>query len=439
MYDNYTKQLKKTNNIEAEKDVLSALLNEHYSTSEILGLLKPEYFYDRRNGVIFSAVQRLHDLGEVIDIANIFEQEPDLSLEYAYELQREVKNPLAKAMIVHDKWTLRELIKTAQMVIDNANSSEMDVKDQTDLAIDNIKKITDINYLKKDSTLYGSLEEVFGNVKKRMEDKHDGLKSTYFPSLNRFTGGFRDGDYISLSGKDKAGKTSLAYSLALDYALNKHIPVGIFSLEMTKDTLACKAISLECNVEYLKLRNPNGEAKLSNEELTEIAIQANRTFARSKIYTCDDLMNERQIRGKIKLWQKEYGVRFVVIDYIGLIPTTGRFDNREREVAYLSRFFKLVSHELGTTILVLSQQNRQGEIAESKGLDRDSDFAFSIKKPLEEGINSIKVKKGGIERSFDMEENYFLVTLERSRHSAQGKQFIVSYFENTFRELDLER
>jgi len=435
MYDNNPKQLKKTQNLEAEKDVVSALLSEHPASSEIMSLLKPEYFSDRRNGVIFSAVQRLTDLGEHIDMANIFEKEADLPLEYAYELQRETKNPLSKAMIVHDKWTLRELIKTAQQIIDSASTSEMDVKDQTDVAIENIKSITDVNYLKKDATLYASLEDVFGLVQQRMEDRGSSLKSTYFPSFNRFTGGLKDGDYVSLSGKDKAGKTSLAYSLALDFALNKGIPVGIFSLEMTKDTLACKAISLECNVDYLKLRNPTGENKLTKEELSEIAQHSHRVFAKSKIYTCDEILNERQIRSKIKQWQKDYGVRFVVIDYIGLIPTTGNFNNREREVAYLSRFFKLVSHELKMTILVLSQQNRNGEIAESKGLDRDCDFAFSIKKPIEEGISELKTKT----RNIKLEEDHFLVTLERSRHSAQGKQFVVTYFENTFRELDLER
>jgi len=90
---------------------------------------------------------------------------------------------------------------------------------------------------------------------------------------------------------------------------------------------------------------------------------------------------------------------------------------------------------LKITILVLSQQNRQGEIAESKGLDRDSDFAFSIKKPTEEGILSIINSTG---QSITMQDNHFLVTLERSRHSQQGKQFITSYIDTKFREIDLD-
>lgn len=440
-----SKHINKFSNIEAEKDVLGSLLDGHFSTSEIFGLLKPEHFYDKIHAVIYRSLQKLQDLGLSFDYANLIEQsEGELHPKHLIGLEmRSTVKPIIKAMLVHDKWHLRQLVKIAQDIIQDVEDSDADVQDRTEQAIQNLKAITDLSMLQNDITLYASLEDVLSAIKNRIGKQEESLRSEYFPSFNKYTGGLRLGDFISLSGKDKAGKTTWAYSLALDFAINRRVPIGIFSLEMTKEVLAWKAISLECEIEYQKLRNPNGykndlSTQLSEEELEEVALKAQRRFVQTKIYTVDQVLNERQIKTKIKKWQKDNGVQLVVVDYIGLVPSSIRFDNREREIAYLSRFFKLLAHELRITLLVLSQQNRQGEIAESKGLDRDSDFAFSIKKPLEEGIQTATI--GDNQVSFT--ETDFLITLERSRHSAQGKHFLATYVgekETSFRELDLTR
>lgn len=437
-----SKHINKISNIEAEKDVLASIISGNSQSSEIFGLLKPEHFHDKLNSIVYKTLTKLNDLGESFDYTNIIEQsETEIEPNYFYELQREVTKPLIKAMLIHDKWQARQLIKIAKDIIQNVQDSDSDIQDQTDKAISNLKSITDLSMLQEDITLHGSLEDIISSIQERIGKQEETLRSDYFPSFNKYTGGLRAGDFISLSGKDKAGKTTLAYSLALDFAINRNIPIGIFSLEMTKETLAWKAISLECEVEYQKLRNPNGykndiTTQLTKSELEQVALKAQRRFSKTKIYTVDQVLNERQIKTKIKKWQKDNDVQFVVIDYIGLVPSSIKFDNREREIAYLSRFFKLLAHELKITLLVLSQQNRQGEIAESKGLDRDSDFAFSIKKPLEEGIQTATIG----ELNVNFSETDFLVTLERSRHSAQGKQFLATYVgdkQTSFRELEL--
>jgi replicative DNA helicase len=134
---------------------------------------------------------------------------------------------------------------------------------------------------------------------------------------------------------------------------------------------------------------------------------------------------------------KAYGVKFFVIDYIGLMPSSQKHDSREREIAYLSRFLKLTAQELGIIICALSQQNREGDIAESKALERDADFAFTIYKPSEDKIETMKMVVGGIKQDIRINEDDHLVTLKRSRHGKQGRQFMCSFVDNTFVEREL--
>ena len=185
---------------------------------------------------------------------------------------------------------------------------------------------------------------------------------------------------------------------------------------MSQDVLDWKALSLELGVDYNKLRNPRGynnapETELTEEELQHLAVDAGRKFVRSKIYTCDSVLNEMQIKAKMKKWMKDYGIKFFVIDYIGLIPSSQKHDSREREIAYLSRFFKLTAQEMQVIIVVLSQQNREGDIAESKALERDADFAFTIYKPFDDGIESIKMNFGDRRENIPLTDNDYIITL----------------------------
>jgi len=191
------------------------------------------------------------------------------------------------------------------------------------------------------------------------------------------------------------------------------------------------------------LRNPHGyyqdtNSKLTDKELENVAVLSNRKFKNTKIYTCDRVLNEQQVKSKMKKWIKEYGVKFFLIDYIGLMPTMERFapSEREKQISYISRFFKQTTQDLRINTLILSQQNRDGDIAESMALQRDPDFAFTIEKPFDDDILSVKIG----DQSFKMTEDDYVVTLKRNRMGQQKKQFIVGYTsENQFCELDKTR
>ena len=436
-------------NIEAEKAVIGALLEQHSETSHIMEFLKHEHFFNKKLGFVFSIVNRLLDANMQFDVIVVYEQIKPIentmgvTLGYLDSLTGENINPLYHARIVYEKFVMRRLIESANEILEQAYNSDNDVFDLAASASESINNIVEGIVPDEETNLYDRLPGVFENIERRiLSVSEESLQSHYFPTLNHWTGGIRENDYMQISGKDKHGKTTFAFSLALDFAIHQKIPVGIFSLEMENEVLAWKAISAECGIAYQRLRNPKntygGVAALSLSTLVDVKEESERIFRQAKIYTCDNILDERKIKSRMKKMVKDFGVKFFVVDYIGLIPTTGKFQTRELEIAYLSRFFKRATKELGVSVCVLSQQNRAGGIAESKGLDRDCDFAFSIQKPFEDGIKVIEMKVKDGKKNINLTENDFVITITRSRHGVQGRQFIARYYDNKFRETDYD-
>ncbi len=429
----------------SENYLIGNMLLENNCIDEVRSLIKPEHFYSEQNRLLCSKIYKMQDSDIKVDTISVYQfAKNEIDAATISKLTLDIPssaNIKYHSAIVYEKYLRRNLIEAINQI---HKKTEDETSDIFELIADATKQLTESieGIPQKETTLYERLEDVLKDVQQRMSRKDKScLVSTYFPSFNKYTGGIMPGEMISLQGKDKAGKSTFAYKLVLDFAINQQIPVGIFSYEMGERLLDWKAISLETGTEFQKLRNPQGyyldeTTKLTTNELDKTISTSLRRFRGTKIYTCDKILNEKQIKIRIKEWIKNYGVMFFLIDYIGLIPATGKHDSREREISYLSRFFKQTTQELSTNLLILSQQNRDGDIAESLGLQRDPDFAFSIQKPYDEDIQSIRINGN----SFTMTEDDYLITLKRSRMSKQKKQFIVGYTsQNQFCELDKER
>lgn len=432
-------------NLESENYILGCMVIENGCIDIVREIIKPEHFSISQNQLLCKIIYQMYENKIPIDTISLYENSKNeisaITISKITENINSTANTRYHTAVIYEKYLRRNLLKLLEGLKTETLEESGDIFEQ----INEVKTKLDESLQgvsEKETHLYERLETVFRNIEKRMKEKTtSALTSIYFPSFNRFTAGLLPGEMLSLSGKDKAGKTTFAYRLALDFAINSQMPVGIFSYEMIEEVLDWKAIAMETGIDFMKLRNPHGfyndpNSKLTKEEFEKtIAISARR-FHGTKIYICDRVLNELQIKAKMKIWINNYGVKFFLIDYIGLIPTTRKFDNREREVSYLSRFFKQVTKEFRTNTLILSQQNRDGDIAESMGLQRDPDFAFTIQKPYDEEMQSIKINGD----SFTMTENDFIVTLKRSRFGKQKKQFIVGYTsENKFMELDKTR
>ena len=345
-------------------------------------------------------------------------------------------NIIHHSKLLLEKWMSRELKLKSENVIKKIDEQSEDIWDIQFRAVTDFENI--MNDIDSVSTNENNLWEDFQTTVEKVEElysnkRDSGLVSKSFPSFNRMTGGIRENDFITIYGFEKQGKTTLTLQLMLDFAIHSKVPVGIFSLEMDKQSLYFKSWSLEAGIEYNKLRSPK-QANLTPEEFNTFLPEAIKTFKDTKIYICDKVLDRSRIKARMKIWKRKYGIKIFAIDYISLIPSNEKYERRDLEIASLSRYFKLAAKELNTPIIMLSQSNQDGKVAESKALSRDADFVFSIKKPFEHGIKQMAING----RNFVFNEDHFLVTLEYSRHGRNLYNFICGYTKrNSFKEIDL--
>ncbi len=334
------------------------------------------------------------------------------------------------------------------------NDLDKQIKTETFLndALDKTKTLSqfDLNAFKEDwESFFSSLDikytqekdfsegipDYLEELEKEIAGKGNSLMSQKFPSINNLTGGLNEGNVLTISGAWKQGKTSFGLELILDYAFSQNVPIGIFSLEMNQKELYDKILSSKLKIPYEHLRNPQ---KLTGDEKQRLS-EVSKKFNTSNIFLCAKSLNEIKIKTKTKEWIKKKGVKSILIDYIGLIETSKKFNIREQEVAYLSKFIKNLASELSISVILLAQLNREGEknpkssnLAESISIARDSDFVFAIFKPFELGVKELRINKNQI----PINDNHFMVRLSNSRHSKQGREFLLEMNEGELREIE---
>lgn len=424
----------------AEKYIIEAILYDNDLINEI-DWLKAEHFNTDEHRRAYIACNSIYIKGQPIDIVSLSEfigvdnantYKPDIGvmkldyhpkLVYEYYLKRKLWTYLTEVKNWVEKEDIFDLIERISIETENMGN--------------------ELN-LQKDVNLSEELPLVYDEIQKRIAEptEESVLKSEYLPTFNHFTSGLLPGNLVSIEGKDKQGKTTLALTLTLDFAINQNIPVAIFSLEMGVRELIWKSISNITGIDYNKLRNPKGYNDNTRLGATELSVnykEAKREFDGTKIFIYDKLFSEYQIYKTMKRLKRQHGVVWCLIDYIGLIEPEERQENREKSIAYLSRFFKKAARELENNPCVLSQQNRTGDIAESLGLRRDSDYCFTIMKPSEVSEeNQDYIDRDGKKQSRVFAEEDFLITLNRSRHGYQGRSFLSRINNNLFREYDAD-
>lgn len=282
----------------------------------------------------------------------------------------------------------------------------------------------------KEKNFFECLPDIISEIELERNGKSESLNSLRFPSFNRCTKGLLPGNLCTVAGAWKNGKTTFGLNVILDISFNENVPIGIFSLEMNKKEIARKLLGMYVGVDYEKLRNPKS---LIDSDVSKLKQNAIKEFVDSKIYINNKLLNnENEIRAITKNWVKNYGVKIILVDYIGLIKTSQKgksLENRERELSFISQFLKHMATELNIPIISLAQLNRQGltnpsteNLAESIGIARDSDFIFTIYKPL---TTSSKINITVDGKGIPIKENHFVVKLSDSRHTKSGDHFLL--------------
>ncbi len=386
--------------IEAEKSVLGCLMLDKNSIIKVADLLKPDDFYQTKHQKIYQSALDLFKKNESIDLLAVSSRlKEKKQLEeiggnaYLTELINFVPTAahiLNYAKIIRKKRILRDLIECSQEINELGYQEERDIDLVLDEAEQKIFKIAQRNLSQNFVLVKEALSEAFERIDKLSKHKGEvrGLP-TGFRDLDNILSGLQKSDLIILASRPSMGKTSLALNIASHIAVNKKVPVGIFSLEMSNDQLIDRLIATYANIDLWKLRT--GKLSEQGEENDFLRIQnAMGILSEAPLYVDDAAsVNTLQIRAMARRLQAESGLGLIIIDYLQLLQPLNTSASPVQQVTEISRSLKILARELNVPVLALSQLSRAVEqripqiprladLRESGSLEQDADVVLFI-------------------------------------------------------------
>ncbi len=426
-------------NVEAEASLIGSLLIDKDAIIKVADIVGLDDFYVTKNSQIFESILALFEHREPIDVvtlADSLEKKGHLEsiggASYLTELVNSVPSSAHVAQYAHivaDKATLRRLIEAASSINSMAygEGGALDsVLDEAEQALFAVSQ----KHLKQNFT---PIQEVLTSSFERLDTLHKDKNAlrgvpTGYRELDNLLAGLQNSDLIILAARPSMGKTSFALNIAQHVATKEGIPVGIFSLEMSKEQLIDRLLSSEAGIDSWKLRTGN----LEDSDFEKIN-KAMGTLSESPIYIDDSAMaNVMEMRTKARRLQSENDLGLIVIDYLQLMSgrSTGG-DNRVQEISEISRGLKGLARELNVPVIALSQLSRSVEmrspkipqlsdLRESGSIEQDADVVMFIyredyyeKESERKGMADLLIKKhrngptGEVELFFQPEQMLF--------------------------------
>ncbi len=383
--------------VEAEQAVLGGLLVRSGLMHSMADLLKPEDFYLPAHQIIFRCFLDLYAQSAPLDLVAIAEMlrakgelEQAGGTVYLAELSKAVvlgANAEYYAGIVGDKALTRNLIEACAGIISNAYDASRPIKellDESEQAVFSVSRRTAGQDFCDTRKL---LDDVFDNLAK-LADRHDSLTgvTTGYKQLNLLTAGLQPSDLIIVAARPSMGKTAFALCVALHAALDQKVPVGIFSLEMSKVQLMQRMLASWAKVDLSRLRDAR---KLKDEDWQRLYEAADK-LQHAPVYIDDSpALSTLELRARARRLKAEKGLGLLVIDYLQLMRASRRTDSRELEISEISRALKGLAKELDIPVLALSQLNRKleertdkrpmlADLRESGAIEQDADVILFV-------------------------------------------------------------
>ena len=382
---------------DAEQAVLGSMLTDNDAVMAAVEVLKEDAFYREDNKIIYQAILNLYSKSEPIDIITLKDELESMGkfeqvggFEYLASLPDKVPttaNVQKYIKIVEEKSVLRNLIKTANEIIELGYNPTEDVEDIMDGAEKKIFDIMQSKNTKSYTPIKDVLVESFTNLEKLYNQKqHVTGVPTQFYDLDDKTAGLHGSELILVAARPAMGKTAFALNIATNAALRANVPVAIFSLEMSKDQLVNRMLCSEAMVDSNKVRT----GKLDEEDWTKLA-EAIGPLSEAGVYIDDTPgISVMEIRTKCRKLKMEKNIGLVVIDYLQLISGNNkRNGSREQEISEISRSLKVLAKELNVPVIALSQLSRAVEqrddhrpmlsdLRESGAIEQDADIVMFL-------------------------------------------------------------
>lgn len=397
---------------EAEQGVLGCLLwSPNDCANECITKFKgatTEIFYDLRHETIYNTILAMYDKREAIDLITLQQRlkdrqaaggnqtELDLvgGIAYLSSLQDSVPSAANLSYyleIVLEKSTLRKMIRTCSDIVSRAYEHEGEVDQLMDEAERGVLRIAESRVSGETATI----KELTNRAITQIEQFHQNQGmltgvATGFADLDRMTSGLHGGEMIVIAARPSMGKTSLAMNIAENVALDQQLPVGVFSLEMTSESLVLRML---CSRARVNLRNVR-DGFLAERDIPKLTGTAGK-LGKSPLFIDDSSgLSILQLRAKARRMHQQHGIKLLVIDYLQLMHSTAKraAENRQQEIADISSGIKGLAKELNIPVIVLAQLNREiekdknrkprlSDLRESGSIEQDADLVGLLYKP----------------------------------------------------------
>ena len=383
--------------IDAEKSVIGSMLMDQEAITAASVILIKDDFYGKQYGILYDAMVQLYKVGKPVDLVTLqnklkeMDVPPELSsVDFLRDILSQVftsANIKHYANIVKQKAMARNLIKTTENIANTCYLEKSPLEDILTKAEKDIFKIVQ----SQGGGEFVPIRQVVINTLEKIEAaaKNKGSVTgvpTGFTDLDYQTAGLQPSDLILVAARPSMGKTAFVLNMAEHMAFKKGVTVAIFSLEMSKEQLVNRMLSLESSVSSQKMRTGNLE-----DSEWERLIESAQIIGNSNLIIDDTpSISIRDLSSKCRKYKMEHNLGIIIIDYLQLMSAgEGNSDSRQQQISDISRSLKALARELNVPVVALSQLSRAVEqrpehrpmlsdLRESGAIEQDADVVMFI-------------------------------------------------------------
>ena len=380
--------------LEAEGSLLGSILIDPTVLNDVQLILHgTDDFFKKANGTIYTLMAELYDKYETVDLVQLEQVAKDRNLldavggvEYLVKVAQAVPSAASAshyARLVKEKSTVRQLIAAAGEILHDAYTKPEDpieILSEAERRIFGIAQQSEQRHAEQ-------LDDLLNDAIRQLEENEGRIitgVSTGFPNLDEITSGLQPGEMVIVAARPSMGKTALALNIAENIAM-RDVPVGLFSLEMSRQQLVQRLLSSRASVSGHSIRRN----MLSDRDMAAI-IQAADDLMKRPLYIDDTpSLSITQLRAKARRLKQSHDIGVVIVDYLQLMTSGKRAESRQQEVSEISRGVKALARELNIPVLCLSQLNRAAEqreghrprmsdLRESGSIEQDADVVAML-------------------------------------------------------------
>ncbi|HNP89572.1 MAG: Replicative DNA helicase [Microgenomates group bacterium ADurb.Bin219] len=395
--------------LEAEECLLGSILIDKDAIISVAEFLRPEHFYHDANGQVFKAMLALYEERAPIDLITVSEKLKKQKVltkiggaSYLTELTNRVPTSAHTeeyGKIIKDNYTKRELISAAARITEKAFDESQGANEVLDRAEQEVFSLSQ-RYLKQ---VFIQVKEALAESFDRLDELHKragGLRGvpSGFKDLDNMLAGFQASNLIILASRPGVGKTAFSLNMARHMAVEQKIPVGIFSLEMSKEELVDRLLVKQAEIDAWKLKT----GKLEEEDFSRLS-DAMGILAEAPLFIDDTPgISVLEMRTKARRLQLEKGLELIMVDYLQLVK--GRnLENRVQEVGEISMGLKNLARELKVPVIACSQLSRAVEVRggqrprladlrESGSIEQDADVVMFLYREDEDNLENVTLE-----------------------------------------------